>query len=184
MDTDDIQVLAPMKKGVIGTETLNYLLQEKLNPSKNPLIRGDKSFHLFDKVMQVKNNYNKNIFNGDIGKITKIDISKKELLVTFDKRAIAYNFLELDEIALAYATSVHKYQGSECPCIIMPIHTTHFKLLQRNLLYTAITRGKKIVTLVGTKKALFIAIKNNSALKRYTTLKNSIEQSFQLQENQ
>ena len=122
--------------------------------------------------MQIKNNYNKNVFNGDIGKILKIDLEEQNILISFENRVIPYDFSELDEIVLAYAVSVHKYQGSECPCIIMPIHTTHFKLLYRNLLYTAITRGKKEVILLGTKKALFIAIRNNFVLKRHTNLKN------------
>ena len=164
-----------MKKGKIGVENLNLVLQNALNPSSTPLFRSGKRFHEKDKVMQIKNNYNKNVFNGDIGKIIKIDKIEQEILIAYDQQKIvAYDFSQLDEITLAYAVSVHKYQGSECPCIIMPVHTTHFKLLQRNLLYTAITKGKKFVMLIGTIKALSIAVKNNEVLKRYTGLKSSL----------
>ena len=177
-NTKHIQVLSPMKKGIIGIENLNVKLQEKLNPSKNPFYRGGKTFHINDKVMQIKNNYNKNVFNGDIGKIIKIDLEEEVMVILFEKREVPYNFSELDEIVLAYAISVHKYQGSECFCIIMPIHTTHFKLLYRNLLYTAITRGKRLVVLMGTKKALYIAIRNNAVLKRYTGLNHHLKKVF------
>jgi exodeoxyribonuclease V alpha subunit len=177
-NTKHIQVLSPMKKGIIGIENLNVKLQEKLNPSKNPFYRGGKTFHINDKVMQIKNNYNKNVFNGDIGKIIKIDLEEEVMVILFEKREVSYNFSELDEIVLAYAISVHKYQGSECFCIVMPIHTTHFKLLYRNLLYTAITRGKRLVVLMGTKKALYIAIRNNAVLKRYTGLNHHLKEVF------
>jgi exodeoxyribonuclease V alpha subunit len=173
-----IQVLSPMKKGIIGIENLNSKLQKELNPSETPFYRGGKTFHINDKVMQIKNNYNKNVFNGDIGKIVKIDLEEEVMVISFEKREVSYNFSELDEIVLAYAISVHKYQGSECFCIVIPIHTTHFKLLQRNLLYTAITRGKRLVILIGTKKALYIAIRNNSVLKRHTGLNYHLKKVF------
>ncbi|KKL61348.1 hypothetical protein LCGC14_2196210, partial [marine sediment metagenome] len=112
--------------------------------------------------------------NGDIGRILHIDTIDQRLDIAFDDNVVSYDFSELDEINLAYCVSVHKFQGSECPCIIMPIHTTHFKLLQKNLLYTAITRGKKLVILIGTTKALSIAVKNKEVLKRYTGLENAI----------
>ena len=180
---DDVQVLTPMRKGIIGVENLNLSIQNKLNPSSKPLFRNGKRFHLFDKIMQIKNNYSKNVFNGDIGKIIKIDLVEQKLIVSFDENIISYDFANLDEITLSYAVSVHKYQGSECPCIIMPIHTTHFKLLQKNLLYTAVTRGKKLVILIGTKKAVSIAIKNDDVSKRFTGLKEAIknqsEKSFE-----
>jgi exodeoxyribonuclease V alpha subunit len=174
----DIQVLSPMKKGIIGIENLNRSLQNLLNPSKNPLIRAGMAFHVNDKVMQIKNNYDKDVFNGDVGKIVGIDRTEQEIEVNFDDKIVVYDFSELDELVLAYAVSVHKYQGSECPCIVIPIHTTHFKLLYRNLLYTAITRGKKYVVIVGTKKALAIAIKNNEVKKRYTALSQAIKVEF------
>ncbi|HLB52265.1 MAG TPA: ATP-binding domain-containing protein, partial [Chlamydiales bacterium] len=172
---EDIQVLSPMKKGVIGVEWLNQTLQNALNPSHQPLLKGGSRFHAGDKVMQIKNNYNKEVYNGDVGKICSIDRVAQALSIAFDEKVLSYTFAELDQIVLAYATSVHKFQGSECPCIVMPIHTSHFKLLQRNLLYTAVTRGKKQVYLVGTKKAIAIAVNNNEVQKRHTGLEAAIK---------
>lgn len=169
---DDIQVLSPMKRGVIGVEMLNDALQNLLNPSSKPIFRAGKRFHLHDKVMQIKNNYDKNVYNGDIGRIT--EINEEILLVRFDERDVEYDLTDLDELILAYATSVHKYQGSECPCVVIPIHTSHFKLLHRNLLYTAVTRGKRQVYLVGTTKAIGIAINNNQVQKRFTGLEKAV----------
>jgi exodeoxyribonuclease V alpha subunit len=171
---NDIQVITPMKKGKIGVENLNLALQNTLNPSSKPLFIAGKRFHEKDKVMQIKNNYTKKVYNGDIGTIIHIDTIDQTVSIAFDEDIITYDFSELDEVSLAYAVSVHKFQGSECPCIIMPIHTTHFKLLQRNLLYTAVTRGKKRVILIGTSKALAIAIKNNEVLNRYSGLKEAL----------
>lgn len=168
---EDIQVLSPMRKGIIGTENLNMRLQEKLNPNKNAVLSYGRRFQVGDKVMQLKNNYNKEVFNGDVGEIKQISKEDQNLLIRYDGKDVPYEFSELDEINLAYAVSIHKYQGSESPCIVMPIHTHHFKLLCRNLLYTGVTRGKKLVILVGTKKALAIAIQNNEIEKRYTALK-------------
>lgn len=171
---DEIQVLAPMKKGVVGMLNLNTVLQETLNPKGDPLIRAGKKFLTGDKVMQIRNNYDKEVFNGDVGRIVGIDPIDQQLIVQFDERRIDYDFQELDELVLAYAVSVHKYQGSECPCIVMPVHTTHFKMLHRNLLYTGVTRGKKLVVLVGSKKALYIAVKNDDVKKRFTGLQQAI----------
>lgn len=173
---DEIQVLSPMKKGVIGVEMLNDSLQGLLNPSSQPLLRAGRRFHVGDKVMQIRNDYDKNVYNGDIGKIASIDAPEQLLTVVFDEKSIEYDFTELDDLLLAYATSVHKYQGSEAPCIVLPIHTSHFKLLQRNLLYTAVTRGKKQVYLVGTKKAIGIAINNDQVQKRYTGLQKALKE--------
>lgn len=167
---EDIQVLAPMKRGIIGTGNLNALLQERLASQGDPLFRGGNRYFIGDKVMQIRNNYKKEVFNGDIGRITKIDTAEQQLMIAYEGRSVAYEFYELDEVQLAYAVSVHKYQGSECPCIVMPVHTSHFKLLHRNLLYTGVTRGKKLVVLVGTKKALAIAVKNDEVKRRYTGL--------------
>ncbi len=167
---DDIQVLAPMRKGKIGIENLNFILQEALNPSSKPFYKGGSRFHMGDKVMQIKNNYTKKVFNGDIGKISTIDLLDQKMNIFFDDRLVEYDFSELDEITVAYAVSIHKYQGSECQCIVMPIHTSHFKLLYKNLLYTGVTRGKKHVVLVGTKQAMAIAIKNKEVQNRYTGL--------------
>lgn len=166
----DIQVLAPMKKGIIGTENLNIQLQAKLNPSSFFLMKGSRRFQKNDKIMQIKNNYNKHVYNGDVGIIIKIDSIEQEVLIKYDDREVTYEFSELDEIVHAYAVSVHKYQGSESLCIIMPIHTSHFKLLFRNLLYTAVTRGKKMVYLIGMKQAIAMAIKNDQIQNRYTGL--------------
>ena len=172
---NDIQVISPMKRGVVGIENLNLVLQNTLNPSSKPLLRAGKRFHVKDKVMQIRNNYNKNVYNGDIGQILRIDVIDQSIDILFDENVVSYDFSELDEVVLAYCVSVHKYQGSECPCIVMPIHTTHFKLLQKNLLYTAVTRGKKLVILIGTTKAIGIAVKNNDVMKRYTGLESAIK---------
>lgn len=173
---DEIQVLAPMKRGIIGTENLNIVLQEKLNPSPHPLMRMGRRFHVGDKVMQIRNNYQKEIYNGDVGTISEIDLSEQTLKVIFDGKKIPYDFADIDELILAYAASVHKYQGSECPCIIIPVHTSHFMLLHRNLLYTGITRGRKLVILVGTKKALAMAVHNEQVLVRHTGLRKRVEE--------
>lgn len=166
----EIQVLSPMKRGVIGTENLNQVLQQVLNPQQDTFTRAGHRFHVGDKVMQLRNDYNREVFNGDIGLIKEIDSVDQQVLVQIDERDVIYEYSDLDDLVLAYAISVHKFQGSECPCIVMPIHTSHFMMLHRNLLYTGITRGKKLVVLVGTKKALAIAVKNNEVQKRYTSL--------------
>lgn len=171
---EDIQVLTPMKRGVIGTENLNQALQQSLNPQETGLFRGGHKLHVGDKVMQIRNNYDRAVFNGDIGYITEIDSTEQEVLINFDGRDIPYEYSDLDEIVLAYAISIHKFQGSECPCVVMPIHTSHFMLLHRNLLYTGVTRGKKLVVLVGTKKAVAIAVKNDEIEKRYTGLQQCL----------
>ncbi|MBS0627056.1 MAG: AAA family ATPase, partial [Verrucomicrobia bacterium] len=168
------QILAPMKKGMIGIDNLNMLLQRKLNPSNTPLLKMGKSFHLHDKVMQIRNNYQKEVYNGDIGIITSIDLEEEQLEVCFDETPVIYEFTELDELTLAYAVSIHKYQGSECDCILLPIHTSHFKLLNKNLLYTAITRGKKLVTLIGSVKAIAIAVNTAGSQDRHTGLKERL----------
>ncbi len=168
---DDIQVLSPMKRGIIGVDNMNTILQEKLNPSQNPLFRMGRRFHVNDKVMQIKNDYDKEVFNGDIGQIINIDNIEQEVIVRIDEKDVVYSFTEIDQLVLAYAVSIHKSQGSEYPCIILPVHTTHYKLLNRNLLYTGVTRGKKLVIVVGSKKALYIAVKNDEIKQRYTGLR-------------
>lgn len=172
---DDIQVLAPMKRGQVGTDNLNQVIQQTLNPQTNTLVRMGRTFSPHDKVMQIRNNYTKHVYNGDVGRIVAIDHSEQEVEVNFEGKFVYYAFSELDELMLAYAVSVHKYQGSECPCIIMPIHTSHFKLLQRNLLYTGITRGKQLVILIGTKKAIGMAVSNDEVKKRHSGLKEAIQ---------
>jgi exodeoxyribonuclease V alpha subunit len=171
---NDIQVLTPMHKGTVGASNLNAELQRELNPSTDEIARAGKTFKRGDKVMQIRNNYDKDVYNGDIGRIVAIDREEQEVSVNFDGRLVAYEFSELDELVLAYATSIHKAQGSEYPVVVMPILIQHFILLQRNLLYTGITRGKKLVIIVGTKKALSIAIRNNKPQNRFTRLKEHL----------
>jgi exodeoxyribonuclease V alpha subunit len=166
----NIQVLAPMHRGIIGVSNLNIALQKELNPVDLGIIHGGRTFKLGDKVMQITNNYKKEVFNGDIGWILRIDQEDRELVIDFDGRFIHYDYQDLDEIVLAYAISVHKSQGSEYPVVIIPVTTQHYLLLQRNLIYTGITRARKLVVLIGTKKALAIAIKNNKPQRRFTYL--------------
>ncbi|MBI4767085.1 MAG: ATP-dependent RecD-like DNA helicase [Deltaproteobacteria bacterium] len=170
----DIQVLTPMYKGVVGAENLNLFLQQHLNKDPRSVQRGTRLFKVGDKVMQLRNNYDKDVFNGDIGRLAKIDQENQEVLVNFDGRFVVYDFAELDDLVLAYAISVHKSQGNEYPAVILPVMIQHFILLQRNLIYTAVTRAKKVVVLVGTKKALAIGIKNNKPQLRYSFLKERL----------
>ena len=167
---EEIQVLSPMHKGVVGTENLNVKLQEALNPSTQELVRGERRFRLMDKVMQVRNNYDKEVFNGDIGRITSMDPEEQVVVVTYDGVPVPYEFSELDEVIHAYAISVHKSQGSEYPAVIIPILSQHHLLLQRNLIYTAVTRAKELVVMVGSKKALAVGVKNDRPMRRYTHL--------------
>ncbi len=173
---EDIQVLSPMHKGELGTENLNKKLQNALNPSKMELVRGDRRFRLNDKVMQIRNNYEKEVFNGDIGLIKSIDTETREVIVAYDGKAVPYDYLELDEIVLAYAISVHKSQGSEYPAVVLPVFMQHYLLLQRNLIYTAVTRGKRLVIMTGSKKALAMGVKNNRIMKRYTYLSERLKE--------
>jgi exodeoxyribonuclease V alpha subunit len=175
---NDIQVLTPMHRGVVGASNLNAELQKHLNPSTDELQRGGRLLKTGDKVMQIRNNYDKEVFNGDIGRIASINREDHEVKVDFDNKTVPYDFADLDEIVLAYAISVHKSQGSEYPVVIMPVLTQHYMLLQRNLLYTAVTRGKKLVILIGTKKALGIAIRNNKPQQRYTNLRKRLVSQF------
>ncbi len=166
----EIQVLAPMHKGTIGVANLNIELQKRLNPGPSGITHGAWNFRLGDKVMQIVNNYDKDIFNGDIGWISKIDPEEREVTIDFDGKLVPYDYSDLNELVLAYAVSVHKSQGSEYPVVILPVVTQHYMLLQRNLIYTGITRAKKLVIMIGTKKALAIAIRNNKPQRRYTLL--------------
>jgi exodeoxyribonuclease V alpha subunit len=167
---DDVQVMTPMNRGIIGTTNLNAELQKTLNPREDGVTRGGRNYRVDDKVMQNRNNYEKEVFNGDIGRITDIDKETQEVTITFEGRPVVYDYSDLDEVVLAYAISVHKAQGSEYPCVVILLLTQHYMLLQRNLLYTAITRGKKLVIVVGSKKALAIAVRNNKTQKRHTHL--------------
>jgi exodeoxyribonuclease V alpha subunit len=165
-----IQVLSPMQRGETGAANLNALLQETLNPGKVALRRGGTEYRLDDKVMQIRNNYDKEVFNGDIGQVSAVDVEERELTVLFDGVAVAYDVSELDELVLAYATTIHKAQGSEYPIVVMPFTMQHYVMLQRNLLYTGVTRAKKALVLVGTKKAIGYAIRNNTVTRRNTGL--------------
>jgi exodeoxyribonuclease V alpha subunit len=175
---NDIQVLTPMNKGIIGARNLNLELQRELNPGEAGLTASSRIFRVNDKVMQIRNNYDKEIFNGDIGKLVRINPEVQEAVIDFDGRRVPYNFSDFDEIVLAYAISVHKAQGSEYPAVILPVLTQHYMLLQRNLLYTGITRGRELVVLVGTKKALSICVNNKKTERRYTRLKQRIGRPY------
>ena len=167
---DDMQVLTPMHKGLVGAENLNTELQKSLNPSHGEISRGNRNFRTSDKVMQIRNNYDKEVFNGDIGRIVDIRQEENEITVSFDGRNVDYEFYELDELVLAYAVSVHKSQGSEYPAVIIPVLPQHYILLQRNLIYTAVTRGRNLVVMVGSVKALAMGIHNDKTQKRFTYL--------------
>lgn len=185
-----IQVLTPMQRGVVGATNLNLALQEALNPAeheiymrgrgevtvpKDCLRRSGFAFRMDDKVMQIKNNYDKEVFNGDIGVISSVNMEERTMKVDFDGRLIEYDVTELDELVHAYATTIHKSQGSEYPIVVMPILMNHYVMLQRNLIYTGITRAKKILVMVGTKKALSYAVRNVTVTKRNTLLKERLE---------
>jgi exodeoxyribonuclease V alpha subunit len=170
----DIQVLCPMQRGEAGAHNLNTILQEALNPSDITVKYGGTVYRLNDKVMQIKNNYDKNVFNGDIGTIAKIDMEDKTLVIRFDGQDVDYDVTELDEVVLSYATTVHKSQGSEYKIVVAPFTMQHYMMLQRNLLYTCVTRAKKVFVLVGTKKAIGIAVSNNKIQKRNTMLKERL----------
>ena len=171
---NDIQVLTPMQRGVIGAMSLNKELQNALNPGTIMLYHGGSEYRLHDKVMQLKNNYDKGVFNGDIGIISSVNTEDRELTVNFDVGQVVYDITELDELTLAYATTIHKAQGSEYPVVVMPILMTHFVMLQRNLIYTGITRAKKLLVLIGSLKALSYAIRNNNVLNRNTRLSDRL----------
>ena len=171
----EIQVLTPMQRGTVGAANLNQMLQEKLNPEGLGLRRGGFLFKTNDKVMQIRNNYDKEVFNGDIGTVSSVSMEDRELAVTFDDRTVTYDVSELDELVLAYAATIHKSQGSEYPIVVMPVLMSHFVMLQRNLVYTGITRAKKILVLVGTKKALGYAVRNVTVTDRNTMLQDRLK---------
>jgi exodeoxyribonuclease V alpha subunit len=166
----DIQILTPMYKGDAGADNLNSLLQTALNDNEVLITRGRRSYKIGDKVMQLRNNYEKDVFNGDIGLIYSIDVEDQRLEIIFNGKIIPFDFLDLDDITLAYAITVHKSQGSEYPCVILPLTTAHYIMLQRNLLYTAVTRASKMMIITGSKQALQIAVANKKSRKRYTSL--------------
>ena len=168
----DIQVLCPMNRGGLGARSLNIELQKALNPRTEPQIQKfGTTFLVGDKVMQTENDYDKEVYNGDLGFITAIDLEVGDIRITFDGREVSYVAGELDQIVLAYATTIHKSQGSEYPVVIIPVTTQHYAMLQRNLLYTGVTRGKRLVILIGQKKAVMIAVKNVSGRRRWSKLR-------------
>jgi exodeoxyribonuclease V alpha subunit len=175
----DIQVLSPMNRSELGARNLNKLLQETFNPpGAGPEIqRFGWSYRLGDKVLQTVNDYQKEVFNGDIGRVTAINEADHELTVDYDGRSVSYDFDELDELALAYALSIHKSQGSEYPAVVIPLHTQHYLMLQRNLLYTGITRGKRLVVLVGARKALGLAVHRKDTARRYSALARRLQEA-------
>lgn len=182
--SEQIQVLTPMQRGVVGATNLNLALQEALNPEGEGLRRSGSVFRKNDKVMQIKNNYDKEVFNGDIGVIDTVDFEDRTLTVNFDDRFVIYDATELDELVHAYATTIHKAQGSEYPIVVMPVLMNHFVMLQRNLIYTGITRAKKILVMVGTRKALAYAVRNVTVTNRNTMLKERLSGTIGIAENE
>lgn len=173
--TNDIQVLAPMQRSVVGATNLNIILQEAINSEGDFLSRGGFKYRKGDRVMQIRNNYDKEVFNGDIGFVSNVDMDERSLTVSYEGRAVEYEDNELDELTLAYATTIHKSQGSEYPVVVIPLLMTHYVMLQRNLVYTGITRAKQICIIVGTTKALAYSIHNMVVLKRNTKLRERLQ---------
>jgi len=173
LSPDQIQVLSPMHRGEVGVAALNGRLQAALNPPRPGLPErtvGGRVFRQGDRVMQIRNNYDKEVFNGDLGRIAGIDLEEQTVTVVIDDRPVVYSFAELDELVHAYAASIHKAQGSEFPAVVIPLLTTHYMMLQRNLLYTAVTRAQRLVVLVGSPRAIAIAVRNDAARERYSGL--------------
>jgi exodeoxyribonuclease V alpha subunit len=169
----DIQVLCPMNRGGLGARSLNIELQNALNPPGEIRVeRFGWTFCPGDKVMQLENDYDKDVYNGDLGMVSRIDMEESEVSVEFDGREVMYGFGDLDELGLAYATTIHKSQGSEYPAVVIPLSTQHYPMLQRNLVYTGVTRGKRLVVLVGQRKALAIAVKGARARRRWSKLRD------------
>ena len=168
----DIQVLCPMNRGGLGARSLNINLQQALNPPGELRVeRFGSTYGIGDKVMQVENDYNKEVYNRDLGAVRSIDPEASGMVIDFDGRAATFGFNELDEVVLAYATTIHKSQGSEYPAVVIPLTTQHYPMLQRNLLYTAVTRGKRLVIIVGQKKAMAIAVKGKQTRRRWSKLR-------------
>ena len=175
----EVQVLTPMHRGELGTAAVNRALQERLNPAAGgaEMVRGDRTYRRGDKVMQLRNDYDRAVFNGDIGVIEMVDPDAGVIRVDFDGRITTYERAELDQLVHAYAVSVHKSQGSEYPAVVIPLVTQHFMMLQRSLLYTAVTRGKRLVVLVGSRRAVGLAVRNADARRRYTWLAERVSRA-------
>lgn len=176
----DVQVLTPMRRNQLGADNLNSVIQERINPTGAAIERFGRKYRAGDRVMQIRNNYDRQVYNGDIGHILSIDLEEQEIAVELDGRKVVYGFSDLDELVHAYACSIHKSQGSEYPAVIILLTTQHFKLLQRNLLYTAITRGRRLVCVIGSKKAIWLAIRNNEILLRRTSLRERLQQTCRM----
>lgn len=171
----DIHVLCPMNRGGLGARSVNLKLQSVLNlPGEKRVERFGSVYTIGDKVMQIENDYTKEVYNGDIGVVTGIDLENQTLSISFDSRDVDYDFGELDLVTLAYTTTIHKSQGSEYPAVVILLTTQHYPMLKRNLVYTAITRGRKLVVLIGQKKALAMAVKNDTSRRRYTKLRERL----------
>jgi exodeoxyribonuclease V alpha subunit len=177
----DIQVLAPMYRGETGANNLNEVLQGVLNPHGKEILRAGGRFRVGDKVMQIRNNYDRDVFNGDMGRIEAIDEEAQAVAVRYSDKLVTYESTDLDEIVLSYAITVHKSQGSEYKVVILPLTTQHYMMLQRNLIYTAITRARDLVVIVGSRKAMSIAIENNQVADRYSSLPERIRSAAVLQ---
>jgi exodeoxyribonuclease V alpha subunit len=167
---EDVQILTPMRRNVLGTDNLNIEIQKALNPHGKSITRGGIVLREGDRVMQLRNNYDKDVYNGDVGFIKSVDVDSRSLVVAFDGRPVRYDGGDLDELVLSYATTIHKSQGSEYPAVVVIVHSQHYMMLQRNLLYTAITRGKKLVLLIGVPYAVNQAIATNTVRERRTSL--------------
>jgi exodeoxyribonuclease V alpha subunit len=174
----DVQVLSPMHKGEAGTQSLNEVLRARLNPVGPTVTRGNALFRQGDRVLQTKNNYEKDVFNGDLGHIAAVDPEEGEVIVSFDGRDVSYDRSELDELAPAFAVSIHKSQGSEYPAVVVPLLTQHYVMLRRNLIYTALTRARRLAVLVGSRRALGLGLKNAGGERRYTHLNYRLRELF------
>lgn len=174
---EDVQVLTPMNRGLLGVDRLNEVLRDLLNPTGTELVRGSARFRVGDKVMQIRNNYEIEVFNGDVGRLMEIDEENQVVRCRFDERLVEHPFAGLDELALAYACSIHKSQGSEYPAVVVPLHTQHYVMLERNLLYTALTRAKRLVVLVGDARALALAVRNRRNRLRFTGLARRLREA-------
>ena len=174
----DIQVLTPMRKGVLGTANLNKELQALVNPGGPSVGRGGMELRAGDRVIQMRNNYAQGVFNGDVGAVTGIDESARTVTVSYDERSVLYEAADLDQLSLAYACSIHKSQGSEFPAVVIVLHTQHYVLLKRALLYTAVTRARKLAVIVGSRRALAIAVKNVGTVERCTRLAERLRSYF------
>jgi exodeoxyribonuclease V alpha subunit len=174
----DIQVLTPMNRGSLGARSLNEVLQAALNPEATPRVtKFGWTYAPGDKVIQTLNDYDKDVFNGDIGHVVRVDLEEGVVVISFDGREVTYDVAELDEVTLAYATTVHKSQGSEYPAVVIPLATQHYPMLVRNLLYTGVTRGKRLVVLIGQPRACALAVRTSRAMRRLTNLAARLQQA-------